>query len=57
MPNSKLLVLLLIVFIDLMGFGIAIPILPLLIEDVGGNPFLVGVVIALFSFVDADMFC
>ena len=49
MPNSKLLILLLIVFIDLLGFGIAIPILPLLIKDVGGNPFLVGVVIALFS--------
>ena len=39
----------LVVFIDLVGFGIVIPILPLLIEDIGGGAFLVGVVIALFS--------
>ncbi len=49
MPDRKLLILLLVVFIDLLGFGIIIPILPLLIERVGGNVFLVGVVIALFS--------
>lgn len=41
--------LLLVVFIDLLGFGIVIPILPLLIERTGGGPFLVGVVIATFS--------
>ncbi len=49
MSDRKLLILLLVVFIDLLGFGIVIPILPLLIERVGGSVFLVGVVIALFS--------
>ena len=35
----------------MIGFGIVIPILPLLIENVGGGTFLVGVVIAAFSLV------
>lgn len=47
--DKKTATLLLVVFIDLIGFGIVIPILPLLIERIGGGPFLVGVVIALFS--------
>lgn len=47
--DKKLFTLLLVVFIDLVGFGIVIPILPLLIEHIGGGPFLVGVVIAIFS--------
>ncbi|MBI2028347.1 MAG: MFS transporter [Candidatus Levybacteria bacterium] len=49
MLDRKLFILLLVVFIDLLGFGIVIPILPLLVERVGGNVFLVGVIIALFS--------
>lgn len=47
--DKKTLTLLLVVFIDLLGFGIAIPILPLLIEQIGGGVFLVGVVISIFS--------
>lgn len=47
--NKKLLTLLLIVFIDLIGFGIVIPILPLLVTEVGGSAFLVGAIIASFS--------
>ncbi len=47
--DKKTLTLLLVVFIDLVGFGIVIPILPILIERAGGGPFLVGVVIAIFS--------
>jgi len=47
--DKKTAILLLVVFIDLIGFGIVIPILPLLIEDIGGGVFLVGVIIALFS--------
>lgn len=47
--DKKTLILLLVVFIDLIGFGIVIPILPILIERVGGGPFLVGVVISVFS--------
>lgn len=47
--DKKTLILLLVVFIDLIGFGIVIPILPLLIDRTGGDPFLVGVVISVFS--------
>ncbi len=48
--NKQLLILLFIVFIDLAGFGIVIPLIPQLIQDVSGyNPFLVGVVIGLYS--------
>jgi len=47
--DKKTLTLLLVVFIDLIGFGVVIPILPLLIERIGGNAFLVGVVISIFS--------
>lgn len=38
-----------VVFIDLIGFGIAIPILPILIEKTGGGAFMVGVAISVFS--------
>jgi|SRR3989344_1419298 len=47
--DKKLLTLLLVVFIDLLGFGIVIPILPLLVEEIGGGAFLVGVVISIFA--------
>lgn len=47
--NKKLATLLLVVFIDLIGFGIVIPILPLLITHVGGSTILVGAIIASFS--------
>ncbi len=47
--DKKTAILLLVVFIDLIGFGIVIPILPLLIEHVGGGTILVGIIIALFS--------
>jgi MFS transporter, DHA1 family, tetracycline resistance protein len=48
--DRKTFTLLLVVFIDLVGFGIVIPILPLLIENAGGGVFVVGVIVALFSF-------
>lgn len=47
--DKKTAILLLVVFIDLIGFGIVIPILPLLIQKTGGGTFLVGVVIAAYS--------
>src|SRR3990167_5225310 len=50
MPDRKLLTLLLVVFIDLLGFGVVIPILPILVENIGGDVFLVGVIISVFSF-------
>ena len=43
------MILLLVVFIDLIGFGIVIPILPLLVQKIGGGAFLVGIIIATFS--------
>ena len=47
--DKKTAILLLVVFIDLIGFGIVIPILPLLITKVGGSTILVGGIIATFS--------
>ncbi|MBI4080373.1 MAG: MFS transporter [Candidatus Levybacteria bacterium] len=47
--NKKLFTLLLVVFIDLIGFGIVIPILPLLVTQIGGGTILVGAIIASFS--------
>lgn len=47
--NKKIITLLLVVFIDLIGFGIVIPILPLLITKSGGGAILVGFIIASFS--------
>src|SRR3989344_1210710 len=48
--DKKLIVLLSIVFIDLLGFGIVIPILPTFIERLGGNAFTVGIIIGIYSF-------
>lgn len=47
--DKKTAILLLVVFIDLVGFGIVIPILPLLIQRIGGGTILVGIVISVFS--------
>lgn len=47
--DKKILTLLLVVFIDLIGWGIVIPILPLLITRIGGGAILVGAIIASFS--------
>lgn len=47
--DKKILTLLLVVFIDLIGWGIVIPILPLLITDLSGGTILVGAIIASFS--------
>ncbi len=47
--DKKTIILLLVVFIDLIGFGLVIPILPLLIQSVGGGTVLVGAIISIFS--------
>lgn len=47
--NRQLIILLSIVFIDLAGFGIVIPLIPQLVEEAGGGPLLVGIVIGLYS--------
>lgn len=48
--NKQLAILLAIVFIDLLGFGIVIPLLPPLVKDMGEGPFMVGLIIGVFSF-------
>jgi multidrug resistance protein len=47
--KSPLAVIFLTVFIDLIGFGIVIPILPYYIEAFGGTPFEVGLLFAAYS--------
>jgi predicted MFS family arabinose efflux permease len=47
--RSPLAVLFLTVFIDLMGFGIVIPLLPIYAERFGATPFAAGALIAVYS--------
>ena len=44
-----MLVLFLITFVNLLGFGLIIPLLPFYIERVGGGPEIITLVIALYS--------
>ncbi len=47
--RAKLGIIFLIVFIDLVGFGIVIPILPLYAEEYGPSPVVFGLLMASFS--------
>lgn len=47
--RAKIGTVFLIVFIDLIGFGIVIPILPLYAEDFGPSPWMFGLLMASFS--------
>ena len=47
--NSPLSVIFITVFIDLIGFGIMIPILPYYVEAYGGTPFEIGLLFAAYS--------
>ncbi len=47
--RAKIGTVFLIVFIDLVGFGIVIPILPLYVEDFGPSPVVFGLLMASFS--------
>jgi MFS transporter, DHA1 family, tetracycline resistance protein len=49
MRKSSLLVLFLIVFVDLLGFGIVIPLLPYYADAYGASPATVGAVVAVYS--------
>lgn len=49
MRRSPLLVLFVTIFIDLMGFGIIIPILPIFATQLGANGFMVGVIAMSYS--------
>ncbi len=49
MAKPSLLVIFLTVFIDLIGFGIVMPLLPLYSEQFGASGFMIGLIIASFS--------
>ena len=50
MKNKKQLILLfLAVFIDLMGFGMIIPIIPFVAQNYGADGFVLGLLVASFS--------
>ncbi|NMW19220.1 MAG: MFS transporter [Chlorobiaceae bacterium] len=49
MKRSPLVILLLTVLLDLIGFGIVLPLLPTYAKDLGANPFMIGLIAAIFS--------
>jgi DHA1 family tetracycline resistance protein-like MFS transporter len=49
MRKPSVLVIFLTVFIDLIGFGIVLPLLPIINRDLGASGFLIGVIQASFS--------
>ncbi|OGM03211.1 hypothetical protein A2115_02790 [Candidatus Woesebacteria bacterium GWA1_41_8] len=50
MPKNKALItIFLIVFIDLMGFGLVIPLLPFIAEKFGAEPYVIGFLTATYS--------
>lgn len=49
MKKASLLILFLTVFIDLLGFGIVLPLLPYYAHDFGANAFGVGALLAIYS--------
>ena len=49
MRKPSLLVIFLTVFIDLVGFGIVLPLLPIYSKDFGASGWMIGVIIASFS--------
>jgi len=50
MKNKNLLTIFLIVLIDLLGFGIILPLLPYIAEKYQANPFQIGLLTASYSF-------
>src|ERR1700687_528267 len=46
---SPLPILFLTVFIDMVGFGIVVPVLPLYTERFGASPFTIGLLLAVYS--------
>ena len=47
--NASLLVIFLTVFIDLVGFGIVLPMLPLYSKEYGASGLLAGCIVASYS--------
>lgn len=48
--KRELWLIFLVVFIDLLGFGIVIPTLPFVVEHFGGTPTIIGILVASYSF-------
>lgn len=48
--NKSLVTIFLIVFIDLLGFGIILPLLPYIAEKYSASPFQIGLLTAVYSF-------
>jgi len=49
MKNSRLLTIFLVVFIDLFGFSLILPLLPYYAETYGASPFIVGLLVASYA--------
>ncbi|NTU98194.1 MAG: MFS transporter, partial [Chlorobiaceae bacterium] len=49
MKRSPLFILLLTVLLDLIGFGIVLPLLPTYAKELGASPLMIGLIAAIFS--------
>ena len=52
--TRPLLIIFLTIFVNLVGFGIIIPLLPFYAETFGASPLVIGLLFAVFSLVPAD---
>ena len=49
MKNSRLLTIFIIVFVDLLGFGLILPLLPYYADSYGATPVIVGLLVASYA--------
>jgi len=49
MKRSPLIILFITIFVDLLGFGLVIPLIPIYIQHYGGKPWIGGVLLACYS--------
>ncbi len=49
MKRSPLIILFITIFIDLLGFGLVIPLIPIYIQHYGGTPWIGGMLLACYS--------
>jgi len=49
MDNKRLINIFVIVFVDLLGFGLILPLLPFYADEFGATPFLVGLLTAIYA--------